>query len=89
MTILRNKDLAIQEVKICLQEIFLLILPDLVVDLSCCYQKYMIDKKYHSYWNILFFYGLIYFIIDLIEFIIDIKNKSLTNSYLFANQLLK
>ena len=28
MTILRNKDLAIQEVKICLQEIFLLILPD-------------------------------------------------------------
>ena len=28
MTILRNKDLTIQEVKICLQEIFLLILPD-------------------------------------------------------------
>ena len=28
MTILRNKDLAIQEVKICLQEIFLLLLPD-------------------------------------------------------------
>ena len=28
MTILRNKDLTIQEVKICLQEVFLLILPD-------------------------------------------------------------
>ena len=28
MTILRNNDLSVQEVKICLQEIFLLILPD-------------------------------------------------------------
>jgi hypothetical protein len=28
MTILRNNDLAVQEVKICLQEIFLLLLPE-------------------------------------------------------------
>ena len=49
---------------------FLLILPNLLDDLFCCYQKYLIDKKYHSYWNILFFYGLYSFISDLIQMII-------------------
>ena len=43
---------------------------NLVEDLLCCYMKYLIDKKYHSYWNILFFTGLFYFIIIGIYFII-------------------
>ena len=73
-------DVIFQNFQVITLDSFLLILPDLVVDLSCCYQKYMIDKKYHSYWNILFFYGLIYFIIDLIEFIIDIIKEPYDNA---------
>ena len=39
--------------------------------------KYLIDKKYHSYWNILFFCGLFLFIIFTTEFIINIiKNPN-------------
>jgi len=48
------------------------LLPLLVDDLLCCYMKYLIDKKYHSYWNILFFNGLFLFIIVGIFFIIII-----------------
>ena len=51
---------------------FLYIIPNLVDDLLACFQKYMIDKKYHSYWNILFFFGLFSFIIYSIELIIII-----------------
>ena len=48
---------------------FLHFLPNLVDNILCCYMKYLIDKKYHSYWKILFFIGLFYFIANTIEFI--------------------
>ena len=31
-----------------------------------CYMKYMIDKKYHKYWNINFFMGFVFFILGII-----------------------
>ena len=34
-------------------------IPNLVENVLFCYMKYLIDKKYHSYWNILFF--VVYF----------------------------
>ena len=37
------------------------LIPNLVDGLLCCYMKYLIDKKYHSYWNVLFFIGLFYY----------------------------
>ena len=40
----------------------------------------MIDKKYHSYWNILFFYGLYSFIFQFIQFIIIIIKDPYDNS---------
>ena len=63
---------------------FIYFLPNLVDNILCCYMKYLIDKKYHSYWNILFFTGLFYFIIDIIYFIIiiiiDPYNNSIFNT---------
>ena len=38
--------------------------------LLLCYEKYLMDKKYHSFWNIIFFIGLDYFIIYAIYFIV-------------------
>ena len=58
------------------------LLPNLVDDLLCCYMKYLIDKKYHSIWNILFFLGLFFFIFNLIDFIIIIINDPY-NNYIF------
>ena len=53
----------------------------LLGSLLFCYEKYLMDKKYHSYWNILFFIGLDYFIIYAIYFIviliIDPNNNSI------------
>jgi hypothetical protein len=50
----------------------------------------MIDRKYHSYWNILFFTGLFYFIIDIIYFIIiiiiDPYNNSIFNTFRKAKE---
>ena len=52
-------------------------IPNLVENVLYCYMKYLIDKNYHSYWNILFFYGLFLFIIFTTEFIINIiKNPN-------------
>ena len=78
---------------------FLFLLPNLFEDILCCYMKYLIDKKFHSYWNILFFFGLYYFIIYGIEFIIiiikDPNNNSIFNDirngeirYIILNFLL-
>ena len=62
--------------------ISLLFLPiNIVDDLLVCYMKYLIDKKYHSYWNILFFYGLFLFIILSINFIIIIIKDPYNNSF--------
>ena len=51
---------------------FLSLPQNIVDDLLCCYIKYLIDKKYHSYWNILFFIGLFHFITYAIIFVIFI-----------------
>ena len=62
----------------------------LVYDLLFCYMKYLIDKKYHSYWNILFFYGLYYFIINAIGFlIIVIKDPDNNNIFKFIRVVNK
>ena len=58
----------------------LLILPYTIKNLFSVYWKYLIDKKYHSYWNILFFYGLYSFIIQFIQFIIIIIKDPYDNS---------
>ena len=42
--------------------------------------KYLIDKKYHSYWNVLFFFGLYTFIIYATEFIIKIVKEPNNNT---------
>ena len=63
---------------------FLSLIKYLFDDLQFCYIKYMIDRKYHSYWNILFFTGLFYFIIYIIYIkiiiIIDPYNNSIFNT---------
>ena len=51
---------------------FLSLLEIFADDLLYCYIKYLMAKKYRSYWNILFFYGLYLFIIKGIFFIIEI-----------------
>ena len=42
-------------------------------DFFYCYMKYMIDNKYHKYWDIIFFQGVFYFIFMSIAIIIRIK----------------
>ena len=42
-------------------------------DFFYCYMKYMIDKKYHKYWDIIFFQGVYNFIYMSIAVIIRIK----------------
>ena len=64
---------------------FLLLVPILVEDLLCCYLKYLVDKKYHFYWNILFFSGLFTFIDNIIEFSIIVGKDPYNN--LFSNLL--
>ena len=59
-------------------------LPYFLNDLVFCYIKYLIDKKLHSYWNILFFIGLFRFLIYSIIFIIYII-KDPYNNYIFIN----
>ena len=54
-------DLILDNFKIIEPISLLSLLPNLVDDLLCCYMKYLIDKKYHSIWNILFFLGLFFF----------------------------
>ena len=43
-----------------------------------CYMKYMIDKKYHKYWNINFFMGFVFFILGIIIiiffYVFNLKN---------------
>ena len=63
---------------------FIHLIPGLLDSLLLCYEKYLMDKKYHSYWNVLFFIGLDYFIIYSIHFIINIiidpNNNSIFNT---------
>ena len=75
-------DLILDNFKIIEPISLLSLLPNLVDDLLCCYMKYLIDKKYHSIWNILFFLGLFFFIFNLIDFIIIIINDPY-NNYIF------
>ena len=63
---------------------FLSLLDIFVDDLLYCYIKYLMDKKYRSYWNILFFYGLYLFIIKGIFFIIEIIKDPYNNSVFIA-----
>ena len=60
---------------------FIYLFPHLLNSLLLCYEKYLMDKKYHSLWNIIFFIGLDYFIIYAIYFIviiiIDPNNNSI------------
>ena len=58
---------------------FLILFPEFIDDLFCCYMKYLMDKKYHSYWNILFFMGLMNFILHIIEFIVEIIKDPIDN----------
>ena len=58
----------------------LLILPYTIKNLFSVYWKYLIDKKYHSYWNILFFCGLCSFVVRFIQFIIIIIKDPYDNS---------
>ena len=51
---------------------FIYLFPHLLNSLLLCYEKYLMDKKYHSYWDILFFIGLDNFIIYAIYFIVTI-----------------
>ena len=75
-------DLILDNFKIIEPISLLSLLPNLVDDLLCCYMKYLIDKRFHSYWNILFFIGLFYFLFILIDFIIIIINDPY-NNYIF------
>ena len=50
-------DLILGNFKIIKPISLLSLIPNIFDDLLCCYIKYLIDKKYHSYWNILFFTG--------------------------------
>ena len=59
---------------------FLSLIPTLIEDLLNCYIKYLIDEKFHCYWNILFFIGLNRFIINSIYFIIDIIKDPYNNT---------
>ena len=60
---------------------FIYLFPESLDCLLLCYEKYLMDKKYHSCWNIIFFIGLDYFIIYAIYFIviiiIDPNNNSI------------
>ena len=58
---------------------FLILFPEFIDDLFCCYIKYLMDKKYHSYWNIIFFMGLMNFILHIIEFIVEIIKDPIDN----------
>ena len=59
---------------------FISLIPEFIDDILSCYMKYLMDKKYYSYWNILFFFGLFYFIIYIFQFIIIIINDPNDNS---------
>ena len=55
---------------------FLSLIRYLFEDIQFCYLKYMIDKKYNSYWNIIFFVGLFFFYIRYNLFYNNYNNKS-------------
>ena len=61
---------------------FIYLLPLSFENLIYGYMKYLLDKKYLNYWNILFFYGLTDFIYYLFEFIIKII-KNPNDNYIF------
>ena len=68
-------DLIIENLKYIELKSFLFFIPNLVDNILSCYMKYLIDKKYHSYWNVLFFFLLFIFIVYTTEFIIKIKKE--------------
>jgi len=65
-------DLIIGKIKYLKLKSFISFIPNLINNILCCYMKYLIDKKFHSYWNVLFFYGLFSFILFSAKFIIYI-----------------
>ena len=69
---------------------FIYLFPGLLDCLLLCYEKYLMDKKYHSLWNTLFFIGLDYFIIYAINFIviiiIDPNNNSIIRTIRIAQR---
>jgi len=56
-------DLILGNFKIIKPISLLSLIPNIFDDLLCCYIKYLIDKKYHSYWNVLFFIGLFFLLL--------------------------
>ena len=42
-------------------------------DIFYCYMKYMLDNKYHKYWDLIFFQGVFNFIFTIIAVIIRIR----------------
>ena len=73
-------DLIEKNFKLIKLDSFLYLIIVFMESLICCYFKYLIDKKYHSYWNILFFFGLYFFIFYSITFIIIIIKDPYNNS---------
>ena len=69
---------------------FIYLFPHLLNSLLLCYEKYLMDKKYHSLWNIIFFIGLDYFNIYAIYFIvviiIDPNNNSIIRTIRIAQR---
>ena len=69
---------------------FIYSFPHLLNSLLLCYEKYLMDKKYHSLWNIIFFIGLDYFNIYAIYFIviiiIDPNNNSIIRTIRIAQR---
>jgi hypothetical protein len=57
-----------------------------------CHMKYMIDKKYHKYWEIIFFQGFSNFIFDIISVIIRIlidKDSNFIVDYFSEEEIRK
>ena len=62
----------------------------LTEDIFYFYMKYMLDNKYHKYWDIIFFQGVYYFIIMSIAVIIRIKiddDASFISGYFSEDQI--
>ena len=54
-----------------------------------CYIKYMIDKQYHYYWNIVFFHGALLLSITSLLFIFILSNVNKETTIQFYNYFIK
>ena len=82
-------DLIFNNFKDITSSIFLLSIPNFIDDILSVYQKYLIDKKYYSYLNILFFNGLYSLVIHIIESAIIIKKIHMIIQFSNLLELLK